>query len=88
MTYTATITSKRQITLPIQLFRDLKLKQGERLVIKKTDTGFQVESQETILNRLQGSIKVPNHLKIIDVDEAIRTGKENYFKEKYSSKAK
>jgi AbrB family looped-hinge helix DNA binding protein len=82
MTYTATITSKRQITLPASLFSDLGLKKGQKLVIAKHNDGFIMKPAMDLVNKLYGSVKVPEKYKNMDVDEMIEKAKMEYFKNK------
>lgn len=86
MTYTATVTSKRQVTIPIKLFEELGLKKGDTLIFEKDDTGMKVTSELALIERLAGSIEVPDHLKGVDIEEAIKQGKEQYFRDKYKRK--
>ena len=82
MTYTATITSKRQITLPAALFSDLGLKKGQKLTITKHADGLILKPRLDFLNKLYGSVKVPEKYKDMDIDEMIEKAKMEYFKNK------
>jgi AbrB family looped-hinge helix DNA binding protein len=74
-----TITGKQQITIPADLFRELGLKKGDRLEVRLEGTSLVIEKSMDILNRLVGSIKVPEHLRGIDPDVAIREAKMRHF---------
>lgn len=82
MTYTATITSKRQITLPAALFSDLGLKQGQKLVITKRGNELVMKSALDAINKLCGSVKRPVDYKDMDIDEMIEKAKYEYFSKK------
>ncbi len=51
--YTAKVTSKGQITLPVEVRRKLNLKEGDRIVIMESDKGFVFLNAETVAARNQ-----------------------------------
>lgn len=79
MTYTATITSKRQLTIPIALFEAAKLKEGEKVLIKLDGEKIEIEKMETLVKRTAGLIRVPKRLLSINIDEAIEIAKKKRF---------
>ena len=83
MTYTATITSKRQLTIPVDLFRKIKLKQGQKVILTEENGIVQMESALDMVNRLAGSLKLPKHLKKVPIETAIQKGIENHFRQKH-----
>ena len=82
MIYTATVTSKRQITLPIKLFIDFGLKPGDKLTITRHGEGMLMQNQVDLVNKLAGSLKLRDKFKDMDVDEAITQAKNVYWLEK------
>lgn len=82
MTYTATITSKRQITLPASLFSELGLKKGQKLTITKRGDELIMKSALSAIYRLMGSVKRPEKYKGMDIDEMIEKSKMEYFSKK------
>lgn len=82
--YTATITSKRQITLPVAMFVDFGLAIGQKLTIKKVNDQMVMEPALAAIYRLMGSIKRPKKYKGMDIDEMIELAKQDYFTKKYS----
>lgn len=82
MTYTATITSKRQITLPASLFSDLGLKKGQKLTITKRGDDLVMSPAISAMYKLMGSVKRPEKYKDMNVDEMIEKAKMEYFKKK------
>lgn len=80
MTYTATITSKRQLTIPADLFRKINLKQGQKVILTESAGIITMESALALVNRLAGSLKIPKHLKKVPIETAIQKGIENHFK--------
>ena len=51
--YTAKITSKGQITLPVDVRRKLNLKEGDRVAILESDEGFVFLNSEDLVTRNQ-----------------------------------
>ncbi|OGI32796.1 MAG: hypothetical protein A2420_01210 [Candidatus Moranbacteria bacterium RIFOXYC1_FULL_44_13] len=86
MTYLGTITSKRQLTLPVALFLKLGLVEGQRVVIGEEEGVIQIRPASFLVEELAGSLTPPKSLLAVDVDEAIRLGRERHFNEKYKSK--
>jgi len=82
MTYMATITSKRQITLPASLFSELGLKKGQKLTITKRGDELIMKSALSAMYRLMGSVKRPEKYKGMDIDEMIEKSKMEYFSKK------
>jgi AbrB family looped-hinge helix DNA binding protein len=79
MTYTATITSKRQITLPAALFSDMGLKKGQKLTITKRGDELVMKPALSALYKLMGSVKRPEKYKDMDIDEMIELAKMKRF---------
>ena len=82
MIYTATITSKRQITLPAQLFSHLGLEKGQKLTIVRRGDELVMKPAVTTIYKLMGSAKRPAKYKEMDIDEMIEKSKIDYFKNK------
>lgn len=62
MTYLATITSKRQITLPAALFSKLDLKSGTKVIITEEQGKIIMSPSESAVHELAGIIKVPKKI--------------------------
>ncbi len=82
MTYTVTVTSKRQITLPVQLFSELGFEKGQKLQIKRQGRELVMSLELDELHQLMGSVKRPKKYAKLGVDEMISQAKENYWSEK------
>jgi AbrB family looped-hinge helix DNA binding protein len=82
MNYTATITSKNQLTLPAALVKKANLKPGQKLSITLQDNLLTLEPVSDILDRLAGSVKVPARFKGLSEDEIIEKAKHEYFSKK------
>jgi len=75
----ATITSKRQLTIPSAIFKKAKLKEGDKVIIAENEGELRIKRAVDLVEELAGSVQVPDHLKGIDIDEAIRIAKERHF---------
>ncbi len=82
MTYTATLTSKGQMTIPHQIVKKLNLKKGRKLVFHLEDNRIYFETATDMINRLAGSFPMPDKFKGMDIEKIIKTSKEEYFKNK------
>lgn len=84
MTYLATITSKRQFTIPSQLFKDIGLSEGDKVLVEESNGELIVKPVMDLIDKLAGSVSIPKFLKDkdLDLDEIIKTSKVEYFKNK------
>jgi AbrB family looped-hinge helix DNA binding protein len=82
MAYIATITSKRQLTIPSELFKKAKLTEGDKVFMEEKEGNIVLKPAVALIDELAGSVNVPDHLKGVDIDEAIQTAKKNYFAKK------
>lgn len=78
----ATITSKRQLTIPAEIFRRLNLDGVRKVAIKEEDGVIKIEPIFKLINELAGSVKVPRRFKNLSVTEIKRKAKREYFKNK------
>ncbi len=81
--YTATVTGKNQITIPIAAVRALGIKAGDKLKVWVSDNELKAVTQTELLERLEGSVQVSKKLSHTPIEEAIQIGKDTYFKKKY-----
>jgi AbrB family looped-hinge helix DNA binding protein len=82
MLQTVRITSKRQITIPVKIFKRLKLNKGDRLSIEIESNKMVMQKAQVILDNLAGSVKLPNKYKNKPIDYIIRESKKEYFRSK------
>ncbi|OGM63914.1 hypothetical protein A2893_00165 [Candidatus Woesebacteria bacterium RIFCSPLOWO2_01_FULL_39_25] len=82
MSYIATITSKRQLTIPSELFKNTKLAEGDKVLIEEKNGELRIKKAVDLVEELAGSVEIPKHLRGIDIDKAIRIAKKNYFGKK------
>lgn len=79
MQLSATITSKRQLTIPVQLFKRLNLKIGQKVAISEEAGVLKIEPMEALLDRLAGSVIIPERFKGLSLEEIIDKAKAEYF---------
>lgn len=75
MTYIATITSKRQITLPAALFSKLDLESGTKVLITEDKGKIVMFPSESAVEELAGIIKVPRKISDIQLEKMIKDSK-------------
>lgn len=77
-----TITSKRQLTIPVELFRQLNLTEGQQLVAYREDQAIKLEPATVLVEQMAGSIKIPARFKKQSLDKIINSAKQERFKKK------
>ena len=72
-TYSSTVTSKGQATIPIHIRRKLGIKPGEKLLFEENEQGITLKTHLQLVNELYGSLKPKVKIKYSDkmADEAI-----------------
>jgi AbrB family looped-hinge helix DNA binding protein len=85
MTYTATVTSKRQLTIPVEVFLKLGLKEGEKLLVRERAGVIELQSAKQLVNRLAGSLPIPKGLQGLSEEALIKRAKMEYFRRKFGS---
>ena len=78
----ATITSKRQLTIPSKIFKQMALKEGDKLVLSQEGQAIKLVSALSLVNRLSGSIEMPARFKGKSLDQIIAESKKEYFKKR------
>jgi len=86
MNQMATITSKKQLTLPVELFRRAGFKIGQKLIVSEENGRLILTSAEQLVEELAGSIPVPKEWTGKNIDQIIEEARDEYFKEKYQNK--
>ncbi|MFH1896409.1 MAG: AbrB/MazE/SpoVT family DNA-binding domain-containing protein [bacterium] len=81
MTATATITSKRQITIPAGIFYDTGLDIGDKVSVSTEGKAIKLEKTENILESLAGALAtdLPQRFKGLSPDAIIKKAKQEYF---------
>src|SRR3989338_3080026 len=83
MAQIATITSKKQLTLPAAVFKKAGLRIGQKVIVSEEDGQLLITPAEKLVEDLAGSVNVPSRLKGKDADEVIEQAKRKYFQNKY-----
>ncbi|PIY71126.1 hypothetical protein COY88_02020 [Candidatus Roizmanbacteria bacterium CG_4_10_14_0_8_um_filter_35_28] len=83
MLQTVRITSKRQITIPVKIFDELGMAQGDHLLVEKKDQSLMLTPAEVLVKRLAGVIKTSKPLKDEELEKMIFQSKVKYFRDKY-----
>ncbi|MCH8821392.1 AbrB/MazE/SpoVT family DNA-binding domain-containing protein [Patescibacteria group bacterium] len=79
MNKTATITGKRQITIPIKLFKAANLDKNKKVVISQEKNRLIITSAISLVENLAGSLKMPASWQGKDLEEIIEQSKTDYF---------
>lgn len=82
MIQSVSISSKRQITIPVSIFKSLNLSQGDSLVVEAYDNKIVMQKSKDILDRLAGSLVLPKRFTGLSLDDIIEKAKKEYFEEK------
>lgn len=83
MNYLATITSKRQLTIPSKVFKKAGLSKGDRVLVEEEGGELRIKKALDLVEELAGSLKLPKKYRGMTDEEIIKQAKEEYFKNKY-----
>ena len=75
----ATITSKRQLTIPASFFGRLALKKGQKVIVSQEDNFIKIEPALSLVECLAGSVKKPTRFKRMSLNKIIDKAKKEYF---------
>ncbi|KKT85672.1 MAG: hypothetical protein UW85_C0015G0008 [Parcubacteria group bacterium GW2011_GWA1_Parcubacteria_45_10] len=75
----ATITSKRQLTIPSNLFKKANLSTGDKVVIEEYGGELRIKKTLDLVEELAGFVSVPKRLRGANVDRAISIAKRRHF---------
>lgn len=72
----ATVTSKGQVTIPVELRARLGLRPGSRLAFVRTEVGnYEIRVETGSVRELKGTVASPSHpVTVDDMDAAIAAG--------------
>ena len=79
MLQTVKISSKTQITIPVDIFNYLALNEGDRLIVNIDEGKIVMEKSQKILDEMAGSLYLPKKYKDKPLDFIIRDSKREYF---------
>lgn len=80
MNYIATITSKRQLTIPVDIFQALSLREGEKVLVVQEQNAIKISPIMQLLDHLAGSVKIPKEYKGLTAEEIINKAKKEHFR--------
>ncbi len=86
MSQMATITSKKQLTIPAAIFRQAGLEIGQRVIVSEENGSLKITPAEKLVEELAGSIPIPKEWEGKDLDQIIDEARDEYYKSKYSPK--
>ena len=78
----ATITSKRQLTIPVNTFRQAGLEMGQKVIVLLDNGSLKIEPAVKLVEELAGSVTLPKQYKNLPIDKIISKAKKEYFKHK------
>lgn len=80
MSQMATITSKKQLTLPVEIFRKAGLKEGQKVIVTEENGRVILTPAERLVEELAGSLPMPKKWQ----GKSIQWIKEQAIKEYFS----
>ena len=75
----ATITSKNQLTLPVDIVRKIGLEVGQKVIVSEMGGKEVITPAEDLVEELAGSLKMPKKWKGEGMEEIIEKSKREYF---------
>ena len=82
MNYLATITSKRQLTIPVEVFKKYNFGKTNKVVITTDADGIKLEPLMSLIDNLSGSVVMPKRYKGLSIDKVIKRAKKDYWENK------
>ncbi|HCR35613.1 hypothetical protein A2130_00810 [Candidatus Woesebacteria bacterium GWC2_33_12] len=83
MNYLATITSKRQFTIPSNLFKIVNYKPQQRLLINVVDADaglITIKPMSQLVEDMAGSVPVTSEYKNLSLNKMVEKAKDDYYK--------
>lgn len=81
MTQMATITSKKQLTLPAELFRKAGLRVGQKVIVSEENGRLVLTPAEKLVEELAGFLSMPKKWKGKSLNRIIEESTEEYFRD-------
>lgn len=78
----ATITSKNQLTLPVDVVRKIGLKIGQKVIVSEESGRVIITPAQNLVEELAGSLKLPRKWKNKSIVEITESSKAEYFKKR------
>lgn len=83
MNHLATITSKRQLTIPSAVFKKANFKKGDKVIVEEKDGELRIKRAVDLVEELAGSVTVPKRLRGVSEDEIIKKAKAEHYRKKF-----
>ena len=80
MNQVATITSKKQLTIPVAIFNRIGLRIGQKVLISEDNGRLLVTPAEKLVEELAGILAMPKKWKDKTLNQVIEDSKKEYFK--------
>lgn len=78
----ATITSKRQLTIPAAMYEKAGLQDVRKVLIQARGNQLVIEPATALVNSLAGSVRIPEKYKGKSINEIIQKAKKEYFRKR------
>jgi len=75
----ATITSKKQFTIPADIFRAAGFKTGQKILVTRKDRSLLLEPVEDIVENLAGSVRIPKKYRNLTIGKIKKKAIHDYF---------
>ncbi|OGD95440.1 hypothetical protein A3F02_03255 [Candidatus Curtissbacteria bacterium RIFCSPHIGHO2_12_FULL_38_9b] len=75
----ASITSKRQLTIPASIYKKVKFSERQKVLVTEIEGQIIITPFVDLVEKLAGSLKVPKRWKGRNIDEIIENAKSEYF---------
>lgn len=75
----ATITTKKQLTLPAAIFRQAHLKEGQKVLVEEINGEVIIKPLARLVKKLSGSLPMPPRWQNRGLEKIIREAKKDYF---------
>lgn len=76
----ATITSKKQLTIPVGIFKRMGLKIGQKVLVSEDKGHLLITPAERLVEELAGILTMPKKWKSKNLDQVIEDSKKEYFR--------
>ena len=80
MNQVATITSKKQLTIPSAIFNKASLKIGQKVLVSEDNGRLIITPSEALVEELAGMLTMPRNWKGKALNQIVDDSKKEYFK--------
>jgi len=80
MNQVATITSKKQLTIPVAIFNKIGLRIGQKVLISEDNGRLLITPAEKLVEELAGILTMPKKWKGKTLNQVIEDSKKEYFR--------